>query len=191
MKKASIIKRSALVLAILGQANIALAEDWTRSVALGLGSKQLDSRLWQRADEQDSISLIADIGKASWPVSIAVDLHGTGIDKSDSADPYEGYTAELHLGVRRAWDIGGSGFQFYAGGGLAFGYAETKFGANPELSGDGRGTGYWAGLGLRYRINQRFSVGTDFRYADFDIKHLDDSDTSGSRQFSITGTYHW
>ncbi|MCR9185413.1 MAG: porin family protein [Halieaceae bacterium] len=184
MKNDCLLQRTALAVLILGYSTVGMAQDWSSSIALALGQKQLKSRDWEQADEQDSIGLIMDFQRNNLPFSIAVDVLASGVDKSGSADPYEGYTAELHLGLRRSLALGNSGFQVYGGAGMALGHAEIEL-TNPLRSGDGRGVGYWAGAGLRYEISSRFSLGADLRQSAIDINGT----ATGGRQFSFTFIY--
>jgi len=190
MNVRSFLRGSALAALVVGHASAVLADEWSNSFALALGTKDLGSGDWERADEQDAIGLYMDFRRNSWPVSIAVDILASGIDKGGNSNGYEGYTSELHLGARRAFNLGGSGLEAYLGGGIAFAYGEIEL-SDPERSGDGRGLGYWAGAGLRYPLTPRFSLGADYRYSDVDIDESPRDFSAGGRLFSLTASYRF
>jgi len=116
-------------------------------VNLVVGQKQLDSREWEPAEEQDGFALESSWGGTNWPVLIAADLTYHGGDESVEGIKFEGETIELALGVRRSFRIGR--FRPYAGGGVALINAEvTASGFGDSESDDDSATGFWVGGGL-------------------------------------------
>ena len=160
---AKIIAGVGLIGIVSGLANIpALADGYDSNVRLFLGQKHLDSEDWNSLDQQNEIGIIFDIKKPSWPVSIALDVMGSGEDKNELGTE-RGYTLEQHLGVRKIWATDNSKFRPYLGGGLAFIQAESE--VTGSAKDDDSAIGAWVGVGADWHISSKMSLGVDIRRA--------------------------
>ncbi|HBS42540.1 MAG TPA: hypothetical protein DEA26_07660 [Oceanospirillales bacterium] len=153
----------------------AQAAEWTGHTSLLLGSKPIAEDDWAKDDEHGAIALITDFRQESWPVSIAVDLFGTGSERKSGDDRYETYTAEAHLGVRKVFDTP-TGFQLYLGGGVALINAEQEVRIDGSVRNhDDDTTSGWYGVGTYFALTEHVTVGADVRYVGGEVT-LDDRD---------------
>lgn len=148
------------------------SDEWTGHASLYLGTKVLESSDWEKSvDKHDSGGLITDFKKQSWPVSIAIDVIGSGKDKVVNGRKEEGYTAEIDLGVRKVWDLDRLPLQPYVGGGLAFvGVSQESSGSGSHIKSDDDAIGAWVGIGTYWNITERFHVGVDMRYTTAEVE---------------------
>ena len=181
---------TALMTASVVTANVH-ADDWTGHTSLLLGSKPIAEDDWAKNDEHGAIAVLTDFRKQSWPVSIAIDLYGTGSERKTAGDKYETYTAEAHLGLRKVFDYD-TGFQPYFGGGIALINAEQKSRVDSvSESEEDQTTSFWISVGTYYSLGESVTVGADIRYVDGEVT-LDNSDIdlSGTTTGLSLG-YHW
>lgn len=182
---------TALLITLLA-AGGAQAETWTGHSSLMLGSKQIREHDWAKDDEHGAIALLTDFRQENWPVSIAVDLVGTGSEEKIAGNKHETYTAEIHVGVRKVFDFEDCRIHPYFGGGLALINGEQK----DRVSGINRSdedstTGGWIGVGAYVDVTPSFTLGLDVRHSRGEVTLFDrDVDTSGTLA-GITAGYHW
>jgi len=147
-----------------------------------------------------------------WPVALTFDLMSSSEDSTVAfgtsfplAYQTDVDTMELGIGVRKYW---GDTWKPFAGGGLAFVDLDARqtvsgsLGPGAEftdtlLDDSDSGLGFWAGGGVLYQINDRFSVGVDVRYTDADVSlsaaqvpgNVDID--SGGIHYAASFGYHW
>jgi opacity protein-like surface antigen len=190
--KSTIITTSVIACLSLQTIPQANASDLEGNVRILAGQKFLKSNDWQSMDKQDEFGVIFDIKKKEWPVSIAFDLFGSGAD-SDSNDliTKHGYTGEMHLGVRKIWDINDQ-FHPYIGGGLAIISAGFKQHDNVgSLKDDDSGTGAWLGTGAYWNVTPHFNLGFDVRYSEASVSVFNQDIKAGGTHFGLTFGYNW
>ncbi|MFC1688649.1 outer membrane protein [Pseudomonadota bacterium] len=165
-----------------------LADEYDGNVRLAFGQKRLDSDDWNTLDRQNEIGVIFDLKKASWPVSIALDLLFSGEDKNVPGAE-RGSTFEQHLGVRKIWAINDSKFHPYLGGGIAFIQADYEvIGSSKE---DDGGVGGWIGAGVDWHLSKRMSLGVDVRYSKADVTINNNDVDAGGLHSVLTLGYRW
>lgn len=184
MKTLNLISASLLLVSN----QLAMAENWTGHAGLLLGEKQLDKQDWQPHETQGSVGLLIDLRPQSSPVALAVDMFGSGDEEQVDGGKQESASAELHLGARYYLPES-SRFTPYAGAGLALVSVEQKL-AQKEREEDG-GLGWWAGVGVRYRITEHVDLGADLRYSRANVTLDGDELQAGGRNLALGVGYHW
>lgn len=91
----------ALSLVLLMSTSAAQSQEWRGNVSGFLGSVSLEGKDWDSHDEMGAVGLITDFQASSAPISIAIDLIGSGDEDKSSGSIKEAYSAALHLGVRK------------------------------------------------------------------------------------------
>ena len=149
---------------VLAAGSSAHADNWTGHTSLMLGSKSIPEDDWAKNDEHGAIGIITDFRQTSWPVSIAGDLFGTGSERKSNGDSFDTYTAEMHLGARKVFEIG-DGFHPYVGGGVALinVLQESEIDDAKREDEDDIATG-WVGIGTYYSLTDSLTLGADLRY---------------------------
>jgi opacity protein-like surface antigen len=138
--------------------------------------------------------MIADFKTDSAPVSIAIDLIGSGDEDKSGNSNKEAYSAALHLGVRKVFDDGNATFKPYLGGGLALINVEMRDknrATSTSRIEDDSATGFWVGVGSYIEINEHFQVGVDLRYSEADVTLFDVERQAGGLHTAIVAGYHW
>ncbi len=188
---------SLLTLALMGATNSyagPAADSWTGNWGVYLGNKSLDHQEWQNHEKHSSVALLTDFKKSEWPVSVAVDLFGTGDEDSTASGQSDAYSAEAHIGFRKilAFDEPSCHLRPYVGGGLALVFSElTQPSGSASSTDEDTGKGYWLGTGAYYDVSDSFSVGLDLRYSSADIRlHGVDHDAGGTNM-SVGAVYRW
>lgn len=177
-----------MVMAASMAASPVQADEYDGNVRLAFGQKRLDSDDWNTVDRQNEIGMIFDVKKASWPVSVALDLFFSGEDKNVTGEE-RGSTSEQHLGVRKIWAINDSKFHPYLGGGIAFIQADYEvIGSSKE---DGSGVGGWIGAGVDWHLSKRMSLGVDVRYSKADVTINNNDVNAGGFHSVLTLGYRW
>jgi opacity protein-like surface antigen len=169
-------------------------DDFTGNISGFLGEKSLDDKNWGELDSQGSLGMILDFKKQSWPVSIAVDVILAGNEDRDGGVKTEGGTLEAHIGVRKIFEISGSSFQPYIGGGVALVAADVrnrKDGNSASLQDDDTVFGTWVGGGLYYAATNQLNIGLDLRYSKAEVSLFDEDREAGGFYAGITTGYHW
>ncbi len=186
------INTSALLITALLSSAAAQAENWTGHSSLLLGSKQIEEAHWAKDDEHGAIGVIIDFRKEGWPVSIAVDLFGTGSERTVAGDKHETYTAEAHLGIRKVFDITDCRIHPYVGGGIAISNVEQqdRIEGVTRSHSDGDSSG-WAGAGAYIEVSPRFTLGVDLRYSEAKVRLLDNAVDASGTLAGFTAGYHW
>ncbi len=96
---------------------VAHAGDWTGNVSGYVGRKFMDDSDWPNLDQQLVIGVLFDIRKREWPVSIAVDILGSGDGNESGSRKLKGYTLEEYIGVRKIFELQNPSIRPYVGGG--------------------------------------------------------------------------
>lgn len=158
------------------------AGEWTGNVGGYLGQKTLNDKGWPQHDEQGSIGMALDFMKKNWPISLAVDLLGTGDEGESGSDKQEVYTAEAHIGLRMIFEllIPDCKLRPYVRGGVAFIHTEDKNRVGDLTAmDDGSGCGYWVG------------TGTYFRVSEAEVEVFGEEREAGGLLVSFGAGYHW
>jgi len=188
------LSASALALSASLLANPVWADAWSGNVGGYLGTKTLDDKDWPQHDEQDSIGMILDFKQSSWPLSIAVDLFGTGKENTLAGDKNEAYSAEAHIGVRKVFDLDIEDCKFkpYVGGGVALTFAEeTELKGSLKRTADDSDNGYWVGVGTYYQVTDSFNLGLDVRVSETELEIFQQQREGGGTLVSLGAGYHW
>ncbi|HEX6851045.1 MAG TPA: hypothetical protein VF139_06525 [Candidatus Polarisedimenticolaceae bacterium] len=153
--------------ALLGTS--ASAADPRGNANLFLGRKVLDSGDWQSVDRQDELGVLLSLGRADWPVFIAVDLLAA-TDEGDIDNDFRGpatldaRTYEAAFGVRKIWAPGST--HPYVGAGIVWVTAKvdlTSFGETFDANDSALGP--WVGGGVFWRLGRRINLGIDARWS--------------------------
>lgn len=185
---------TAVTIALLLPFNSAQAEGWTGNTSGMIGKIKRDDSDWDNHKEQDAIALLADFKKISWPVSLAVDVIGSGDEDKSLNRKQESFTAAVHLGVRKVFEIEGSAFKPYIGGGVALINTEMNdinTATHVTKSEDDSATGTWVNVGTYVEIGEQMQLGFDVRYSDADVTVFDKDRQAGGLQTAVTLGYHW
>ncbi len=164
------------------------ADGWTGHTSLMIGSKSIPEDDWAKNDEHGVIGVITDFRQTRWPVSIAIDLFGTGSERKTNGNSFDTYTAEMHLGVRKVFELG-EGFQPYIGGGLALINALQKSEIDDAKREDEDNIAAgWVGIGTYYSLTDSITVGADLRYVGGSAELDNIYPQTGSRDIDLAGT---
>lgn len=168
------------------------AQSWTGNANFIVGLKELKSTDWEPVDSHFASGAVVDFRKVDWPVSIAIDIIGSGDVKRDGSDKDKGYTTEQHIGVRKIWDDTDSSFRPYVGGGIAvvWGKIERRI-AGISVDDDDTGTGFWLGTGTYWTAGPKLNLGFDIRYSKADITLFDKEREAGGLTAGLFVGYHW
>jgi len=168
------------------------SDGWTGNVSGYLGHKSVDDKDWPNLDSQESIGVISDFRKQSWPVSIAADLIIAGAVHESGSNEDTGGTLEMHLGARKIFTLENSSFRPYVGGGAALVNAilETE-NAGVTVDDDDTTVGAWVGVGTYYSVTPSFNLGLDVRYSKAEVTLFDKEREAGGLNAGITAGYHW
>ncbi|MDC1286425.1 porin family protein [Gammaproteobacteria bacterium] len=198
MLNQSTLKVSTITLAIAGTLSLGVAlpvyaSDYEGNIRGMIGQKSLESDDWGSMDQQDTFGILFDIKKKAWPVSISIDLFGSGTDSNnDDLIRDQGYTVEQHFGVRKTWSFDNSNFHPYAGGGLAI--INAGFEQRDSVGGakdDDTGTGPWIGGGAYWNVTSNINLGVDVRYSKADVTVFDQEINAGGLLAGLTVGYNW
>lgn len=192
--KNTALNHAALLLTLLSATASAHADNWTGNVGVYLGQKQLDDTDWARHDAQSTIAMVLDVKPSQWPVSIALDLFGTGDEAKQDGVKHEAYTAEAHLGLRKVFQlpIENCKFRPYVGAGIALVHAEAKSRRDSQTtSDDDADHGYWLGVGTYFRATEHVNLGVDVRYSKAKLTLLDTERDAGGVNIGVGVGYHW
>ena len=164
------------------------ADHWIGHTSLMMGSKSIPEDDWAKNDEHGVIGVITDFRHNSWPVSIAVDLFGTGSEQKKNGDSFDTYTAEMHLGARKVFEIG-NGFQPYVGGGVALinVLQESEIDDAKREDEDDIAAG-WVSIGTYYSLTDSITLGADLRYVGGSAELDNIYPQTGSRDIDLAGT---
>ena len=177
------------------QANDELGnDDFTGNISGLLGQKSLDDKDWGELDSQGSLGMILDFKKQSWPVSIAVDVIIAGNEERQGDVKTQGGTLETDIGVRKIFEISGSSFRPYIGGGVALIGANVRNrtdGQSGSLQDDDTVIGTWVGGGVYYAATKQFNIGLDLRYSQGEVTIFDKDLEAGGFNTGISAGYHW
>lgn len=163
---------------------------WQIDTKLALGSKQIKDA-WENIDEHGAIGFFTSIQQKNWPVAIAIDLLGTGKEKTLDTNKNENHTAELNIGARYYFQQAQT-FIPYIGGGITYGYAETKQkNSNTTEKFDGNDIGYWLNLGVDMHLSKSFTVGVDYRKSSYNITLNTNTLDAGGDILTFTAGYRF
>lgn len=167
-------------------------DDWSGNISVMVGKKFLDDSDWPGMDNHGAIGMLLDFKKNNWPVSIAIDLIGTGKEKKSAGNKDEAYSAEMNIGVRKIFSLQDSAFQPYIGAGVASVFAETSSTRNNTVTKyDDTAIGSWVGIGSYYAVTRNFQLGADLRYSRAEVTLNGEDREAGGRHAAISAGYHW
>ena len=192
MKSNWILKNLATVMLLFLTTSMTNADEWSGHIGGFIGLKALNSSEWPDLDIHNSLGVIFDIKKDSWPISIGLDIIDTGDKHKHDGMEDLGHTTEFHLGVRKIFMNQNSKIQPYIGGGISFMYAEQEFEENNiTMKQDDRAVGSWYGAGMYYEINPRFVLGLDVRYSYGEVILFDEERNAGGIHTYVTGGFQF
>lgn len=164
------------------------------SASLFIGSIQLDEDDWGSQDSQDGIGLMFNLGAEEWPVSIALDVMGSGNEKKSGSKTDEFATASLFVGARKHFELSPD-FEPYIGGGLLQVQVEVeRSDSNTPANNqdyDDSGLGYWVGGGVNYLFGEQYHAGLDIRHSSVDVDINGQSRDAGGLQTALVLGYRF
>ena len=147
------------------------AGGYTGNVNFFLGQKSLDSD--------------------DWPVNVAIDILVSADEATELGIRFESITSEINGGVRKIWEVSGSSFRPYIGGGLAIISAELEGTSFTTVSDDDSSLGIWLNGGVYWTLGRSFNLGLDLRYSRAEVNIFGvDVEAGGTHAGLILG-YHW
>ena len=187
---------SALLLTSLSLAHADEAtgsDNFTGNISGYIGQKSLDDKDWDKLDRQESLGMIFDFKKQSWPVSIVLDVFVSGDEDKDGGIKTEGGTLETDIGVRKIFELSGSSIRPYIGGGIAIigATVENSSGGSITSEDDDTATGAWIGGGMYYAATESLNIGLDLRYSEAEVTLFDEDREAGGFRTGVTVGYHW
>lgn len=167
------------------------AGGYTGNVNFFLGQKSLDSDDWSPLDEQGEFGVLVDFRQSHWPVSVAIDILVSADEATELGIRFEGITSEINGGIRKIWEVSGSSFRPYIGGGLAIISAELEGTSFTTVSDDDSSLGIWLNGGVYWTLGRSFNLGLDLRYSRAEVNIFGvDVEAGGAHAGLILG-YHW
>lgn len=174
------LKNLATVMLLFLTTSMTIADEWSGHIGGFIGLKALKSSDWPDLDIHNSLGVIFDIKKDTWPISIALDVIDTGGKHNHDGLEDLGHSTEFHLGVRKIIMNPHSKVLPYIGGGVSFMSAEMELQANnTTMTQDDSDVGVWVGAGMYYAINPEFVLGFDARYSQGDVILFDKERDAG------------
>lgn len=166
---------------------------WTGNVNFLLGSKSLEESDWAPVEEQGEFGVMLDFKEQSWPVSIAIDMLGSGDEETISGFKFEGTTSEFDLGARKIFEIENSNIRPFIGGGLALISAEAKlsYSGIPIGSASDSGAGLWLNGGVYWSINDQFNLGVQLRTSTAEVTFNGYDIQAGGGHAGVMLGFHW
>lgn len=188
------------VLAAIAAAIISasVSAEMTGNISGTMGNKSMDDGDWDNVEEQTSIGFVADFKMESWPVSIAMDGFISAADndsvddEGDELPEIDASTTDIHLGLRKIWQLKNSKFSSYLGGGVAFitGSQERMINRRRKDENDSA-TGTWVGGGIYWRPIDSLNLGFDVRYSQADILIFEEDIDAGGLRAGLLVGYHF
>lgn len=138
-------------------------DEWDNRVSFLLGYKNLKSSAFEE-DAQKATGIELDIKRKNWPVSIAIDLLGSGESTSVHNGKVQEVTGGVHIGARKHWMLTDN-IETYIGGGVNYEIAEIKNTINGVSSKiDDNRVGVWFSAGMNWKFNNGFILGGELRH---------------------------
>lgn len=192
MKSNWTLKNLAKVMLLFLTTSMTNADEWSGHIGGFIGMKALNSSDWPDLDIHNSLGVIFDIKKDTWPVSIVLDITDTGGKHKHNGMEDLGHTTELHFGIRKSFINQDSRIQPYVGGGISSMYAEQEFEVNNvSAKQDDSTVGFWLGAGMHYEMNPKFVLGLDVRYSEGEATLFDEDMNAGGFYAGVTGGYQF
>lgn len=192
-QKGVIIKGVAVVMATFFVLSFSLAarcetgSEWTGNINGFFGFKYLDEVEWDPTDEQDEYGIEFDIGKKSWPVSIAVEyLSGSGDGEVFGID-FESDTSELNIGIKGIWG-GYSNTRPFVGGGLSF--LNAEFG-DAVIKEEDDAVGIWISGGVYWILGEHFNLGIEGKFSTAEVELFGVEVDGGGGHIGALLGFHW
>jgi len=197
------LRKAMLVALLVGLAgSVAMAGG---EASLFFGQKELDGD-FDPVDSQSEIGVVTS-WDFDWPVALAVDILQSSDDDTvvDSGYNYDidVDSMELNVGVRKFW---GAKIRPYAGGGLAWVELDGQLivsglaarGGIPlpftVLDDKDSDIGYYANVGVAFRLGRHFQVAVDVRYSDataeIEVNDPFGGPSPGMMKFDSGGTHY-
>lgn len=192
MKSNWTLKNLATVMLLFLTTSMTNADEWSGHIGGFIGLKALKSSDWPDLDIHNSLGVIFDIKKDTWPVSIVLDITDTGGKHKHNGMEDLGHTTELQFGIRKIFINQDSRIQPYVGGGISSMYAEQEFEVNNvSTKQDDSTVGFWLGAGMYYEMNPKFVLGLDVRYSEGEVTLFDEDLNAGGFYTGVTGGYQF
>lgn len=187
------MKKIALLLSMSLFCSLAAAENATKgNVNVFLGNKQTLDSSWAPFDDHGELGIMIDVQPQGWPVSLTFDLM-VSAHAVDYGGPIETVsTTELDFGARKVFDLQGSAFHPYIGGGLGIISArhEVEWGSL-SVSDEDSSLGVWLGGGFFVTLGEHFNIGLDLRHSDADVTLWGNKEQAGGDHAGLLLGYHW
>ena len=168
LKKITSMSITASLLTILPNSFVYADDNWSNRVSILFGQKHLQKDIFDEK-KHSAFGIGFDIQKKDWPVSIAIDLIGSGKEKNTVNSETEVATGELHVGIRKHWLF--NNVEPYIGGGANLSVTEvTKFNGTSVGKQDDDDIGYWISTGINWKFDNNIIVGADIRYSDAKVE---------------------
>jgi opacity protein-like surface antigen len=152
------------LLVILPNSFVHADDSWSNRVSILFGQKHLQMDIFDEK-KHSAFGIGFDIKKQDWPVSIAIDLVGSGKETNNTNSGSDVATGELHLGIRKHWLF--NNIEPYIGGGANLSVTEiTNFSGDSIGKQDDDGIAYWVSTGISWKFDNNIVVGADIRYSD-------------------------
>ena len=194
MKPYWTLKNFAIAMLLLLTTSMTNADELSGHIGGFVGLKIMNRSDWGDIGQHFAMGVMLDIKKDSWPISIVLDIMGTGDEQKHDGMRDLGHTTEYHFGVRKIFMNQYSKIQPYIGGGVSFMYAEQEFRDeinNTTMKQDDRDVGSWVGAGMYYEINPKFVLGLDVRYSYGKVTLFDDERDAGGIFTGVTGGFQF
>ena len=152
------------LLVILPNSFVHADDSWSNRVSILFGQKHLQKDIFDE-NKHSAFGIGFDIKKQDWPVSIAIDLVGSGKETNNANSGSDVATGELHLGIRKHWLF--NNIEPYIGGGASLSVTEiTNFSGDGIEKQDDDEIAYWVSTGINWKFDSNIVVGADIRYSD-------------------------
>lgn len=188
------VKAAVIGLASLMPFQATLAEDFQGHISGMIGKSDLKTSDWGQHDLQGVTGILIDFKKPSWPVSVAIDLVGSGDEDDGTSHKKETYSAAIQLGVRKIIIVENSVFKPYLGAGVTFINSEMRETNNStqltKIEEDSA-VGAWVGVGTYVELSEHFHMGADLRYSEADVTLFNAKRKAGGVQTVVSMGYHW
>jgi opacity protein-like surface antigen len=103
--------------------------------------------------------------------------------------------AELHVGLRKIWNISNTKVYPYIGGGLSYISTSTDRSIDgssvKDDSDSDRSTGSWIGAGFYWRPITHLNIGIDIRTSGGDVELFGEDLEAGGIHAGLLVGYHW
>ena len=192
MKPYYSLSNIAIAMLLLLTAPVTNADKFTGHIGGFIGTKILNGGDWPDLNIHNSLGILFDIKKDSWPISIVLEVMDTGGEHKDAGMKDLGHTTEYHVGVRKIFMSQQVKIQPYIGGGVSFMSAELEIEVNNITTiQDDTNVGGWFGAGMYYEVNPGFVLGLDVRYSHGEVILFNKDRDAGGVYLGVTGGFQF